>query len=67
MDIKIGSSVVHKTMKFLDVGTVVNIQKKYGPAIYEVCWLGSPENGYHTDDISPAADMQFPSNGDCWY
>lgn len=67
MDIKIGSSVVHKTMKFLDLGTVVNIQRKYGPTIYEVSWLGSTENGYHTDDISLASEMQIPSNGDCWY
>lgn len=73
MEIKVGSSVVHNTMNFLSVGTVVKIHDDNGTKIFEVFWPSQSKttNGFHSDlnlKLSSADMIEMPpSNGDCWY
>lgn len=72
MDIKIGSSVVHDTLTFLSVGTVVNIHKENDRNIFEVAWPFHNGNGFHSDHnlrLSTDADKDIKPDKSraCWY
>ena len=72
MNIKVGSSVVHDTLTFLSVGTVVKIHDDKGQAIFEVAWLFQSGNGFHSDKnlrLSTDADkhMSIDKTRACWY
>lgn len=70
MQIRVGSNVVHNTLNFLSVGTVVKIHDDIGKKIIEVAWPNMP-NGIHSEDnlsiFNYPEIVDIPSNGDCWY
>lgn len=72
MNIKVGSSVVHDTLTFLSVGTVVNIHDDKGQTIFEVAWPFHNGNGFHSDKnlrLSTDKDKEIVPDKSraCWY